>query len=657
MAADTLRLDSGLWLDLYELAMAQVYFKYKPDQVASFELFIRSRKRPFYIAYGIREALEHVAGLRFSQKDIDYLKTLGLFEASFLKYLKSFSFKADVWAVDEPEIIFAQEPILRVTADLIQAQIVESSLLNIINLHTTLATKAQRVVMAAKARKVYDFSLRRTQGLNASLAAAKASYVCGVEGTSNVAAAMLYGIPAVGTMAHSYVMSFSSEFDSFHAFARTFPQNAILLIDTYDIKKALDQVVKVAKLLKGSKRGVIGVRIDSGDLAAVSKYVRARLDTHDLIDVTIFASGNLDEYRIKELSDKNAPIDAFGVGTNMGTSADIPYSDVIYKLIEVRDLAGKFMPVMKFSQDKITFPLSKQVFRKASAKSGMKQDLIALFGEKGRGKPLLKKVMAAGQMIDKKEDLINQRRRLEKKIEGLPAQLKEIDSGYVYPVSISPKLEKATRITRSLIEKRSGGQRIVFFDIDTQFDFAEKKGALYVKDSEKLKNLWATLTKYALANQITLVSSQDLHKKNDPEFKTFPAHCLRGSRGSAKLAKTLLAAHTVLSAKELSFEELFRIKENFQQIILEKGTLDVFSNPNTAKLFEAVRPDAVYVYGLATEFCVKQACLGLARITENVFVVEDAIKEVSREGAQKAFAEFKRKGVKTVKAHQVLVDR
>ena len=646
--------DSGLWVDLYELAMAQTYFKYHKNEEASFELFIRSKKRPFYIAYGVSEALDYLSGLRFDDQDLDYLRSLKLFSEDFLKYLKNFRFQGEVWAVDEPEIIFPQEPILRVTAPLIEAQIAESALLNTINLYTTLATKAARVVSSARARKVYDFSLRRTQGAHASLAAAKASFVSGAEGTSCVLAGKIYGIPVVGTMAHSFVMSFSSEFDSFYAFARTFPDKTIILIDTYDIRQALCSTIKIAQKLQRDKFKLVGVRIDSGDLVEVSKSVRMQLDTSGLIDVIILASGNLDEYKIKELIDKKAPIDAFGVGTNMGTSSDLPFCDVIYKLVEIRDCRNNFIPVMKFSEGKLTYPLRKQIFRKFSAKGIMKQDFLVTASENVRAKAVLKKVMDRGEIFQHKEDVFSHRKKLKKKLEGLPAELKDIDSCFEYPVVISTKLNKVTNTTKELLKKRLVSSRVIFFDIDTQSDFVDKKGALAVKDSDSLKGTWAKLTKYAQANWISIVSSQDTHAKSDPEFKEFAAHCVRGSRGCEKISQTVILPNTVLANREYTFEELFKIKQDYPQIIIQKSVLDIFSNPNVKRLIEVISPEMVYVYGVATEYCVKLACLGLKKIVDNVFVVEDAIKEISKPAKETTFSEFKKKGIKFISSVCVL---
>lgn len=648
-----LLLDSGLWLDLYELAMAQVYFKYKRNNQASFELFIRSKKRPFYVACGVGECLQYLSKLRFTGQDIEYLRSLELFTNDFLRYLQRFKFQGEVWAVDEPEIIFAQEPILRITANLIEAQIVESALLNIINLNTTLATKAKRVVLAAKARKVYDFSLRRTQGKDASLAAARASFIAGAEGTSNVLAGMLFNIPVVGTMAHSYVMSFSSELDSFSAFCEVYPRKTILLIDTYDMKEGLYNAIRVALELRKEKRTLLGLRIDSGDLLEVSRMIRKQLDAQDLIDVIIFASGNLDEYKIKELVKKNAPIDAFGVGTHMGVSSDISFSDVIYKLVEVSDTRGEFMPVMKFSQDKLTLPSRKQVFRKSSSKGKMKHDVLGFCVEKGQGKPLLKKVMHKGQILEKIQDAFTCRNKLKKKIEGLPLELKDIDSNFEYPLIISNKLSKSTQVMKSLIQKRSQKKNILFFDVDTQFDFVDKKGTLFVKDADKLKSVWAKLTKFALKNDIKIISSLDTHKRGDPEFKEFPAHCLRASFGHQKIPQCLAPSRIVIESKENSVEELYSIKENYSQIILEKNVLDVFSNPNLQKLIKILNPEEVYVYGVTTEYCVRYACLGLKNLLGKVYVVEDAIKAITSSAEEKVLAEFKKKGIQFIKSSQM----
>ena len=445
----------ALVVDLYELTMAQVYFKYKKEVEASFDLFIRSDKRPFYLACGIDDVLDYLQSLKFTREDICYLKSLNFFEDEFLEYLKSFRFRGEVWGVDEPEIIFAQEPILRVSANLIEAQIIESALLNKINLATTLATKAARVVLAASDKKVYDFSLRRAQGIDASLATAKYSYIAGAKGTSNVYAGFVYKIPVSGTMAHSFVMSFDNEIDSFLAFAKTLPSKSILLVDTYNVKKGVATAIKTAKALKAKNIDILGIRLDSGDLTADSKYARKEFDKAGLRKIGIFASGDLDEYKIEKLIDEGAPINAFGVGTRMGCSADIPYSDTIYKLVEIREKSKEFKPVMKLSKNKASLPSKKQVFRKFNKKGIMIKDCIGLTKEKNSGKKLLTKIMAGGRRLYKTRSLDEKQKMFFKKSSSLPAGLKKAKCKYSYPVNIGPELDKLTRELKKQIKLKS----------------------------------------------------------------------------------------------------------------------------------------------------------------------------------------------------------
>jgi nicotinate phosphoribosyltransferase len=649
-------LSSGLWLDLYGLTMAQVYFYYKPQQRAVFELFIRSDKRPFYAVYGIQESLKQINRMRFSEQDLDYLRSLDLFKEEFLKYLKKFEFRGDVWAVDEPEIVFGQEPVLQVSGSMVEAQLMESSLLNIINLNTTLLTKSVRIVNAAKGRKVFDFSLRRTQGREASLAAAKASYVAGAAGTSNLLAGKLYDIPVVGTMAHSFVTGFVSELESFRAFTRMYPENTILLIDTYSTGQGIDNAIKLAQEIKKDRHKLLGIRIDSGDLVEEAKRARSRLDAAGFVDVVILASGDLDEYTIRDLIQKKAPIDAFGVGTRMGVSSDLPYSDVIYKMVETTDAWGNVIPVMKYSEDKSTLPFRKQVFRKSRAKKILKEDIITLASEKSAGKPLLKQVVRKGQLLVRDYDLEEHRRRLKEKFKNIPKEIKNVEKKVNSPVVLSCKIKKSKDQTIKFIEAHRQNKTKLFFDIDTQHDFVDKKGGLYVEGAHLLKNKWRHLTQQALKRGVFIISSQDLHKKRDPEFKNFPPHCLRGEKGSEKIFQTLAKIPKFLGSESVSADELYRIKEKYPQIVLEKTVLDVFSNPNTKKLIEVLRPEEVFVYGVATEFCVKLACLGLVDIVDKVYLVEDAVKEVSFKEKIKTFTQLRAKGVRFVKAEEVLKD-
>lgn len=349
--------------------------------------------------------------------------------------------------------------LMMVSANLIEAQIIESALLNKVNLATTLATKAGRIVLAAAGKKVYDFSLRRTQGIDASLAAAKYSYIAGAKGTSNVYAGFTYGIPVSGTMAHSFVMSFDREIDSFRAFARTLPSKSILLVDTYNVKKGIASVIKVTKTLKSENINILGIRLDSGNLAADAKYARRQLDKAGLKKIGIFASGDLDEYRIEKLIQKNAPIDAFGVGTRMGCSADMPYSDTIYKLVEIRKNNKDFTPAMKLSKNKATLPSRKQVFRNFNKKGIMIKDSIGLEKEKLSGKKLLKKLMVEGRRLYKTKGLDEKQAIFFKKTHSLPAGLKTVKSNYFYPVNISPKLKALTEKLITEINSRISSKK------------------------------------------------------------------------------------------------------------------------------------------------------------------------------------------------------
>jgi len=647
-------MSKSLFLDLYELTMAQVYFKFKRDSFATFELFIRSFKRPFYIAAGIDEALNFLENFKFSKEDIDYLRDLNLFEEDFLKYLTNFKFNGDVWAVEEPEIVFANEPIITVRGNLIEAQLAESILLNKINLATTLATKAFRVVLSSKDKSVYDFSLRRTQGENASLAIAKYSYIVGAKGTSNVLAGYLYKIPVVGTMAHSFIMSFEREKDAFLAFAKTFPEKTILLLDTYDVKNGIRNAIDIAKFLKYKGFQLFGIRLDSGNLITDSKYIRGLLDKEGLLDTIILASGNLDEFKIKKILQKNPPIDAFGVGTNMGCSSDLPFTDVLYKLVEIKEGNKNFIPTMKFSKNKITLPSKKQVVR-IFRKNIMEKDLIVLDDENIEGKELLKKVMEAGKRLYKEKDIEEKRKIFLEKSNSLPDYLKDINPNRKYPVLISKKI--FLLIDKLKNKLKTSIPKIIFFDIDTQNDFIDKSGALYVKGSEKIIKNLKILTEFAKKNNILIISSQDTHIKNDPEFKDFPQHCIDKTWGNKKLNETLLPKNKIKTiGPDIIYDDksLEDIILKFKQIILQKNVLDVFSNPNTINILKSIYPDKVYVYGVVTEYCVEKAVAGLLKNNFKVCIIKDAIKEISVNKKRELFLEWKKQGVEFIKTKDLI---
>lgn len=443
--------DLNMLTDMYELAMSASYFDNKKMEQATFDLFIRGLppNRSYFLFAGLEQVLLFLEKMKFTKEHIEFLKEEG-FKDEFLDYLKTYKFTGTVWAVPEGSIAFPNEPMIRVTAPIIEAQLIETFLLNTVNLQTMIATKASRVTTAAKGKRVIEFGLRREHGIDAGMKVARSSYIAGCDGTSNVLAGMLYGIPIFGTMAHSFVMSFGSELDSFRAFTKTFPDNATLLIDTYDNISGAQNAVLVAKELeqRGFKLGAI--RLDSGDLIEISKKVRGILDKKGLEYVKIFASGNLDEYTIEKLLKNGAKIDAFGVGTRMGTSEDKPYVNVVYKLCEKMNEKGEFNPIMKLSEGKVTLPGRKQVFRFKDTEGYLVKDVIALDEEETDGDPLLVKVMENGKIVQNLPSLKEIKATAMENLSQLPEKYKKIKGAPKYPILQSIGLKK---LTEDLIEQ------------------------------------------------------------------------------------------------------------------------------------------------------------------------------------------------------------
>jgi nicotinate phosphoribosyltransferase len=440
--------------DFYELTMCASYFDNRKLEPATFDLFIRRlpRNRSYFLFAGLEQVLLFLKNVKFNEEHIDYLKKQG-FKREFLNYLKTFKFTGEVWSVPEGTVVFPNEPLIRVTAPIIEAQLIETFVLNTVNLQTAIATKASRVVNEAKDKPIIEFGLRREHGTDAGMKVARCSYIAGCSGTSNVLAGMKYEIPVFGTMAHSFVMSFKKEIDSFKAFTKTFPNKATLLIDTFDNLKGAEKAAKIAKELekKGFKLG--GVRLDSGDLTKISKKIRELLDHNGLNYVKIFASGDLDEYKIEELLKKGARIDAFGVGTRMGTSEDRPYVDVIYKLCEKMGENGQLSPIMKLSEGKATLPGRKQVFRAKDKKGNFAKDVIALEKEKIGGEPLLIKVMEKGKIVYDLPSLEEIRKRALENLSKIPPKYKRLKGAPRYPVHLSPGLKRLTKDLKEKVKK------------------------------------------------------------------------------------------------------------------------------------------------------------------------------------------------------------
>jgi len=431
----------SLFTDYYELTMCASYFDNKNFQPATFDLFIRRlpENRSYFLFAGLEQVLQYLQTIKFTEEHLAYLKKQG-FNNDFLSYLRNFKFTGDVWALPEGTIAFPNEPLIRVTAPIIEAQLIETFLLNTINLQTMIATKASRVIHAAKGKSVIEFGLRREPGIDAGMKVARSTYIAGCQGTSNVLAGMVYGIPVFGTMAHSFIMSYPKEIDAFRDFAKTFPDKLTLLIDTYDDLAGAEKAAIVAKELetRGYKLG--GVRLDSGDILENSKKIRKILDEQGLDYVKIFASGDLDEFKVAQLLEGEAKIDAFGVGTKMGTSADRPYLDIIYKLCETKTTNGEFSPIMKLSKDKITLPGRKQVYRFTDHDGAFKKDVIALADEHVGGEPLLVKVIEKGILTYKLPSLAQIRETAAENLAKLPNKYKALTNASVYPVELSDKL-------------------------------------------------------------------------------------------------------------------------------------------------------------------------------------------------------------------------
>jgi nicotinate phosphoribosyltransferase len=439
--------------DLYEFTMAQVYFREQMFQPATFSLFIREYPphRGYFISAGLEGALDFLESMRFAPDDLEYLDSTGLFSRDFLDYLADFRFTGEVFAVPEGRLFFKDEPVLEVTAPIIEAQLAETAVINMLNLQVNIATKVSRCVHAAQGRNIVDFSLRRTQGADAGMAVARAGYIAGMSATSNVLAGKSLGIPVAGTMAHSFVTSFEEEIDAFRTFARTFGDRTVLLIDTYDTLSGAENAVVVAKELAASSRRLRGVRLDSGDMVALSRKVRDLFRRKGLEYVDIFASGGFDEFKIERSIRNGAEIDAFGVGTKMGVSADSPYTDIAYKLVQFN---GR--PIMKLSSGKKTLVAPKQVFRRKK-NSRLIADTIALRQEMLEGEPLLRAVMRGGKRTGERETLEAIRGRFKEEFEKLAPATKSIENPQMHPVGISDRLESLQqRVKHHIIEKELG---------------------------------------------------------------------------------------------------------------------------------------------------------------------------------------------------------
>ena len=435
-------MDAGtgpLLVDLYQLAMIEAYLAYGETRPATFEFFVRRlpEQRNFLIAAGLEQALDFLEELRFSEEEIDWLASSGQFTTRLIDYLRAFRFTGDVDAMPEGTAFFADEPILRVTAPLPEAQFVESRLINLLHFQSLIASKASRMVLAAPGKLLVDFGFRRAHGAEAGLLAARASYIAGFAGTATVLAGKQFGIPIFGTMAHSFIEAHDDEALAFERFGRSRPENVTLLLDTYDSEAAARKVVVLAPRLRAAGVTIRGVRLDSGDLVALSRSVRRILDEGGLPDVIIFASGGLDEHSITAIVAAGAPIDGFGIGTSLTTSSDEPALDCAYKLEEY---AG--IPRRKQSPGKATWPGAKQVWRQHGPDGTLTGDTLSVAGDAQSGEPLMVKVMAAGRRVGRRANLDELRSRAARELQALPASLRRLEPVAPYEVLVTEPLRR-----------------------------------------------------------------------------------------------------------------------------------------------------------------------------------------------------------------------
>jgi nicotinate phosphoribosyltransferase len=447
--------------DLYQLTMIAAYKDNdKEEDIATFDLFIRKLPKDwgFFIANGIEDAIDYATNIKFENDDLNYLKEQGIFKEDFIKYLKNFKFKGDIFAVKEGTPVAPNTPILRVTAKRDQAQFLETALLNMINFQTLIATKANRVVNAAAFAKVVDFGLRRAQEEDAALKGARAAYIGGAVATSNVKAGKEFAIPITGTHAHAFVMGFEKEIEAFRAYVKTFPDNATLLIDTYDTENGARNAAVVAKELekKGKKLGA--VRLDSGDLCDLAKKVRKILDENNLPYVKILASNDLNEYKIAELTKNNAPIDGYGVGTEMITAKPVAAIGGVYKLVE--DNTGA---KIKLAEGKKTYPGKKQVFR--VEKNGIyTHDVLALEDELVKEEnanvtKLLEKVVVGGRRLNPRRNIKEIQTYARQEVEKMPNALKQLQVEKAYEVRIGAGLNELVNETTKKFQNQFFGYR------------------------------------------------------------------------------------------------------------------------------------------------------------------------------------------------------
>ena len=649
---------SALYTDFYELTMAQGFFLYKKkDDIACFDYFVR--KNPYnggYIIFaGLDSFLTDLENFTFSDEDIEFLKHYN-FKKEFLDYLKNFKFTGRIYSFEEGDVVFPNEPIMRIEGPIIECQIIESFLLNYLNFQSLIATKTRRIVDAADGRPVIDFGLRRAQGLGA-IHASRAAYIGGAIGTSNTLAGKIFNIPVKGTHAHSWVQSFPNEYEAFKAFANTWPDNAILLIDTYDtLRSGLPNAIKVAKELEKNGHRLFGVRLDSGDFAYLSKKVRKILDENGLRYVKIIVSNQLDEYTIKSLLTQNAPIDGFGVGTRLITSYDQPALDGVYKLCSLNNI-----PKIKISEniEKVNNPGIKKVRRYLDENGNFLIDGVLLKDEK-RVKLIrhpvdpYRKTEVINYKFEEPLKLIfeNGKKLVDRSIEEirnfslerfkkLPEEHKRFINPHVYRVGLSNKLWNLRDI---LIKENNRDYVLIDKDIDALFivdmqnDFCPG-GALPVKDGDKIVPVINKLMK----KFEKIYASKDWHPENTAHFSKWPVHCVRNTKG-AEFHKDL----KVDLIKEVFLKGTSKKDDGYSAFEATNKNLNEFLKSQNVK--------RLFICGLALDYCVKATAIDSLKNGFETFIILDATKAVTedKKELEKLLEDLKKQGIYLITSDKII---
>ena len=620
----------ALYCDEYLLTMAQSFWRHGQNGISVFELAVRDLPphRAYLVAAGLESAIDYLTSLRFDDGMLRWLAGLGTYDAGFLDFLGALRFTGDVDAVAEGTVMGAAAPLLRIQGPRIEATLCESALLAILTHETMVASKAVRIVEAAAGRPVWDFALRRVHGVGAGLGVARAAYIGGAVGTATVEAGRRYGIPLTGTMAHQYILGFGADGEqgAFEQFLSDQPRRAVLLVDTYATERGVERAIAASQSTGIPLRAI---RIDSGDLARTSRESRRLLDAARMAETRIMVSGDLDEWRIRRLVEGGAPVDGFGVGTMLGTSADAPHLDGIYKMVATSGPGG-MVPVMKCSSGKVSDPGAHQVFRTGDG------DVLGLAGEVIEGSGLLAPVMRAGHLVAPLPSLDAIREHCRAERERLPAAVRRLDDHSVWPVRRS---EALLRLRRDLCgdeaasEPRAAPGRTALIAVDVQADFLPG-GSLAVAGGDSVVD-----DLVALADGVDLViATRDLHPPRHSSFVSqggpWPEHCVGGTAGAALHPRIDAVADLIVSKGRNPAADAY----------------SGFEGTDLAGLLRSRGVTRVVIGGLATDYCVLGTALASVGAGFDTVVVETAVRAVdlSQGDGDRALEEMRRAGVTVV---------